>query len=298
MAAARLPGRVTVALVSPFDGRGELVPERAGELAHRLLEAGADGFLIGGSTAESPTLSDEELERLVAAVREAIGGRAPVYVGTGTYDTRASIRRSRKAEGWGADGILLVTPYYNKPPQEGLYRHFRSVAEAVSLPVMLYNVPGRTAVNLAPETVVRLVRDVPNIVALKQASGNFDETSEIVRRTEGRLAVYSGDDSLTLPMLAVGGVGVISVSGHLVPGRLAAMIDAFRRGDVEEARRIHLELLPLHRALFVTTNPIPVKWALERTGFPVGECRPPLAPLSEGGQAVVEAALRETGLIA
>ncbi|MDI3298147.1 MAG: 4-hydroxy-tetrahydrodipicolinate synthase [Bacillota bacterium] len=297
MAEPRLPGRVTVALVSPFDERGELVPERAAELARKLMAEGADGFLIGGSTAESPTLSDEELERLVAAVREAAGGRVPVYAGTGSYDTRASIRRSRMAERWGVDGLMLVTPYYNKPPQEGLYRHFRSVAESVSLPVMLYNVPGRTATNLAPETVVRLAEDVPNIVALKQASGNFDETSEIVRRTEGRLAVYSGDDSLTLPMLAVGAVGVISVSGHLVAGRLAAMIDAFRRGEAEEARRIHLELLPLHKALFVTTNPIPVKWALGRTGFPVGECRPPLAALPEAAQQVVEAALRGAGLI-
>lgn len=298
MAEPRLPGRVTVALVSPFDERGELWPERAAELARKLLAEGADGFLVGGSTAESPTLSDEELERLVAAVREAVGGRAPVYVGSGNYDTRASVRRSRLAERWGADGLMLVTPYYNKPPQEGLYRHFRTVAESVSLPVMLYNVPGRTSVNLAPETVARLVADVPNIVALKQASASFDETSEIVARTEGRLAVYSGDDSLTLPMLAVGAKGVVSVSGHLVAGRLAAMIEAFQRGENGEARRIHLQLLPLHRALFVTTNPIPLKWALGRVGFPVGECRPPLSPLPEAAQRVVEAALRETGLVA
>ncbi|MBO8142346.1 MAG: 4-hydroxy-tetrahydrodipicolinate synthase [Firmicutes bacterium] len=289
-------GSVLTAMVTPFRPDGTLDVEQAARLAAHLVEIGNDGVVVGGSTGESATLSDEEKLKLFAAVVEAVGGRATVIAGTGTYDTRHSIHLTKEAEKLGVDGIMAVVPYYNKPPQDGLYEHFRAIAESTSLPVMLYNVPGRTGQNLLPETVARLA-EIDNIVAVKESSGNMDQVSEIRRRTPPEFLIYSGDDSLTLPILAVGGTGVISVAGHLVGRRIRAMIDAFQKGDVKTATAIHLELLPIFKVMFITTNPIPVKTAVNMIGLPVGPLRPPLCEPTEEQRQAIRRVLADSGLL-
>lgn len=262
-------------MVTPFDEKLAVDYDRAAELAAHLVAAGSDGLVVSGTTGESPTLTDEEKIRLFQTVIEAVGDRAFVWCGTSSYDTAASVRLSLAAAEAGAAGLLLVAPYYNKPPQEGLIHHFRTIADAVDLPVLLYNVPGRTSTNMLPTTVARLAEH-PRIVGIKEASGDIDQASEIRRLCPEDFILYSGDDSMTLPMMAVGGEGVISVASHVAAGSIAEMVSSFRSGDIERARNIHLRLLPLFRALFVTANPIPVKVALELSGFPVGGTRPPL----------------------
>lgn len=290
-------GSVITAMVTPFDAEGRVDAARAAELARRLVEAGSDGIVVAGTTGESPTLSSEERLALLRAVLEAVGDRAFVWMGTGTNDTAASIRLTREAEEAGAHGVMLVTPYYNKPPQAGLLEHFRAIASATRLPVMVYNVPGRTACNLEPETLVRLVEAAPNVVAVKEASGNLDQVGEIRRRLPRPFRVYAGDDSFTLPVLAIGGDGVVSVASHLVAGELRRMVDAFREGRVEEASAIHLRLLPLFKALFWTANPIPVKTALRLVGFDVGGVRPPLVEMPREMEERLRSLLAELQLV-
>lgn len=289
--------KVYTAMVTPFRDDLQVDYGRAADLARRLVEQGSDGIVVSGTTGESPTLTSEEKIRLLEAVLEAVGDRASVMMGTGSNSTENSMALSKKAEAAGAHALLVVVPYYNKPPQEGLYRHFRSVAGATGLPIMLYNIPGRTGVNMAPETVARLA-EIPNIVAIKEASGSLDQVSDIARRCGPEFKIYSGDDSLTLPMLAVGGVGVVSVASHLVAGRIAAMIEVFFSGKVKEAAAIHRELMPIFKGLFVTTNPIPVKQALALAGFEVGGCRPPLdVPMGERETAVLKEAMQQAGVL-
>lgn len=295
--AAKPFGRVIPAMVTPFDADGRVDLPRAAELARFLVgEMGCDGILVGGTTAESPVLTDDEKMELVRAAVEAVGDRVFVWAGTGSNDTRHSLELTRRAEAAGADGVMLVTPYYNKPPQQGLYEHFRAVAESTPLPMMLYNVPGRTACNLAPETVARLA-ELPNVVAIKEASGSLDQVSQVRAMTPPDFVIFSGDDSLTLPILAVGGAGVVSVAAHVAGRQIARMVDAFLRGEVEEARRWHLRLLPLCKALFVTTNPIPVKAALRLIGFPVGGYRLPLVEPTVAEEKAVRDALAGLGLL-
>ncbi|MEW6546490.1 MAG: 4-hydroxy-tetrahydrodipicolinate synthase [Bacillota bacterium] len=290
-------GRVVTAMVTPFTRHWELDAPRAAELARRLVDMGSDGLVVTGTTGESPVLATDEKLKLWETVLEAVGDRVPVVAGTGTNCTRDSMRLTRLAEKAGVKGVMLVTPYYNKPPAEGLYRHFRAVAESTSLPIILYNVPGRTGVNMGPATVARLAQ-IPNIVALKEASGNLDQVTEILRLVPPGFAVYSGDDSLTLPILAVGGVGVVSVASHLVAGEIGRMISAWREGRVEEAAEVHRRLYPLCRAMFLTTNPVPVKAAMRLVGFNVGPVRPPLCELSPQEEASLSGVLRELGLLA
>lgn len=290
-------GSVITAMVTPFDDDGRLDAARAGELARRLVEAGSDGIVVAGTTGESPTLTDDERAALLAAVLDAVGDRVFVWMGTGTNDTAASIRLTRAAEAQGAHGVMLVTPYYNKPPQAGLLAHFRAVAEATTLPVMIYNVPGRTACNLEPATLARLVEQAPNVVAVKEASGDLDQVGEVRRLLPRPFRVYAGDDSLLLPVLAVGGDGVVSVASHLVAGELRRLVDAFRAGRVEEAAQIHLRLLPLFKALFWTANPIPVKTALRWVGFDAGGFRPPLVAMPEEMAQRLRALLAELELV-
>lgn len=290
-------GTVIPALVTPFDQRGRVDEELAASLAEHLVELGCDGVLVGGTTAESPTLSDEEKIALVRAVARRVGDRAFVWAGTGTNDTEHTLELTQRAVAEGADGVMLVCPYYNRPPQEGLFRHFSRAAGVAGVPVMLYNIPGRTGVNLLPDTVARLAREVENIVAIKEASGNLDQISTLRRLAPREFVIYSGDDSLTLPILSVGGQGVVSVAAHLVAPRIRAMIEAYREGRVEEARELHLQMLPLFKALFVTTNPIPVKYALRLMGFEVGDCRPPLLPPSPAEQVAVREGLEAVGLL-
>ncbi|NJM48011.1 MAG: 4-hydroxy-tetrahydrodipicolinate synthase [Alkalinema sp. RU_4_3] len=289
-------GRVMTAMITPFDETGAVNYPEVERLAAHLANQGSDTLVVCGTTGESPTLSwDEEFE-LFKVVQRAVSGKAKVMAGTGSNSTSEAIDATRKAAALGLDGSLQVVPYYNKPPQEGLYQHFKAIAQASDLPIMLYNVPGRTSQNLLPETVARLA-EVPNIVAIKEASGSLDQVSLVRRLTPPTFDIYSGDDTLTLPILAVGGCGVVSVASHLVGPRLQEMIQGFEAGQIEKARQIHLELLPLSKALFSTTNPIPVKQAMALLGWQVGQCRLPLGEAPADTVAMVKAALQELSLV-
>jgi 4-hydroxy-tetrahydrodipicolinate synthase len=269
-------GRLLTAMVTPFRPDGEVDLDLAARLADHLVANGSDGLVLCGTTGESPTLTWREQHELFAAVKGAVGGRASLLAGSGSNCTAEAVEATGEAAALGADGALVVVPYYNKPPQEGLEAHFRAVAMAApELPLMLYNIPGRTGCSLAPDTTARLL-DRPNVVGFKAASGSTEEVSQLRALCGDRLAIYSGDDALTLPMLAVGAVGVVSVASHLVGPRIRAMLQAFLTGDVAAALEEHQQLLPLCKALFCTTNPIPVKAALEISGWPVGAPRLPL----------------------
>ena len=272
-------GRLLTAMVTPFAADGSVDLTLAGRLAQHLAQEGSDGIVVCGTTGESPTLSWDEQVQLLAAVRQAVGSGVKVLAGTGSNSTAEAVDATRAAAAAGADGALVVVPYYNKPPQSGLEAHFRAVAEAApQLPLMLYNIPGRTGCSLAPATVARLM-DCSNVVSIKAASGTTDEVSQLRLACGPQLAIYSGDDALTLPMLAVGAVGVVSVVSHVAGPQMRSMIDAFLAGRHADALAQHEQLLPLCKALFATTNPIPVKAALELSGWPVGAPRLPLLPL-------------------
>ncbi|MFN9645821.1 MAG: 4-hydroxy-tetrahydrodipicolinate synthase [Cyanobacteriota bacterium] len=265
-------------MVTPFGPDGTVDLPLAERLADHLVGHGSDGLVVCGTTGESPTLSWEEQHTLFQAVKNAVAGRAVILAGSGSNCTAEAVEATRAAATLGADGALVVVPYYNKPPQSGLEAHFRAIARAApDLPLMLYNIPGRTACQLEPETVERLL-DCPNVMAFKAASGTTEEVQQLRIHCGDRLAIYSGDDSLTLPMLSVGAVGVVSVASHLVGETIQAMVRAFLAGQNDEALALHLRLLPLFKALFCTTNPIPVKAALELRGWPVGAPRLPLLP--------------------
>jgi 4-hydroxy-tetrahydrodipicolinate synthase len=284
-------------MITPFKPDGSVNYAVAEQLAAHLAEHGTDTLVVCGTTGESPTLSWDEEYELFQVVQQAVAGKAKVMAGTGSNSTQEAIAATQKADKLQLDGSLQVVPYYNKPPQEGLYQHFKAIAQASpDLPIMLYNVPGRTGQNLQAETVARLA-EVPNIVAIKEASGNLDQASQIRRSTPPDFKLYSGDDSLTLPLLAVGGQGVVSVASHLVGKQLQQMIQAFETGQTKLATEIHLQLLPLFKVLFSTTNPIPVKTALNLQGWQVGPSRLPLCdPPIEVSQAL-KAVLAELGLL-
>lgn len=290
-------GRVLTAMVTPFMEQGDVNYEVAEALAAHLAEHGSDAIVVCGTTGESPTLSWNEEYDLFQVVKRAVAGKAKVVAGTGSNSTAEAIAATQKAAKLGLDGTLQVVPYYNKPPQEGLYRHFRAIAESSpDLPVMLYNIPGRTGQNLLPETVARLA-EVPNIIAIKEASGNLDQVSQIRRLTSSDFGIYSGDDSLTLPLLAVGGQGVVSVASHLVGDALQEMVQAFEQGNPQVACEIHLKLFSLFKALFLSTNPIPVKAALRLQGWEVGSTRLPLCDASSDVTEALKSVLSELNLL-
>jgi 4-hydroxy-tetrahydrodipicolinate synthase len=286
-------GRVITAMVTPFDEEMRVDYEALENLIEHLLATGTDTLLVAGTTGESPTLSDEEKLELFKACKAITGTRAKIMAGTGSNSTLHSIELSKKAEKIGVDCLLLVSPYYNKPTQEGLYQHFKSIADAVDIPVVPYNVPGRTAVTIEPETLARLSQ-IKNVVAVKDAGGNLDKTSK-TRVLAPDLTVYSGDDSLTLPMLALGAKGVISVASHIVGSELQEMIKSFEKGDTKKAEQIHLKLFNIFKTLFVITSPIPVKAALNLIGVPVGGLRPPLGLSDDNTMAALEKALKDLG---
>jgi len=291
-------GKVLTAMVTPFSQDGEVDYGVAEALANHLVSHGSDGLVICGTTGESPTLTWEEEYQLFKCVQQAVAGRAQVLAGTGSNSTEEAISATRKAYQLRLDGTLQVVPYYNRPPQEGLFQHFKQIAQAVpDLPLMLYNIPGRTGCNLEVETIVRLA-DIPNIVAIKEASGSLDQASQIRSQTAPEFGIYSGDDSLTLPMLSIGGSGVVSVASHLVGDQIQAMVKAYETGQPHLATEIHLKLLPLFKALFLTTNPIPVKLALALQGWAVGTVRLPLCYPDDLIRQRLEAVLTETGLLA
>ena len=288
-------GRMLTAMVTPFTRDGTLDLGAAGALATELVDMGCDGLVINGTTGESPTTSDDEKERLVRAVVEAVGHRAHVVAGVGTNDTRHTIECARTAEKAGAAGLLVVTPYYNKPPQDGLLAHFRAVADATALPVLLYDIPGRTGVAIETETLLRLAEH-PQIVANKDAKGDLFKAQQVMSRCE--LVYYSGDDALNLPLLAVGAVGAVSVTGHLVADRIAAMIRAYESGDVELARELNDELVPVTEAIMTRTQGvIAVKAALELQGRPGGGAlRLPLLPMPAAQREALEQSLADGGV--
>ena len=269
-------GRLLTAMVTPFDDEGQVDYEQARRLARSLLDSGSDGLVVGGTTGEAPTLTHEEKLKLFAAIKEAVDGRGAVITGTGTNDTAASIELSQEAERIGVDGLLLTVPYYNKPTQDGLYRHFEAIARATRLPCILYNIPSRTGVNMTAETTLRLSR-VPNIVGIKEASGDLVQIARIIDDAGEDFRLWSGDDSMTLPILAVGGYGVIAVVSHLTGAQMHQIIDDYLAGRTADAARLHRRLLPLMQTLMTAaSNPAPVKYALNQIGFRVGAPRLPL----------------------
>ncbi|MCG6135794.1 MAG: 4-hydroxy-tetrahydrodipicolinate synthase [Nostoc sp. LLA-1] len=290
-------GRVVTAMITPFKTDGSVNYDVAAELAANLANNGTDTLVVCGTTGESPTLSWEEEYQLFVEVLQAVAGKAKVIAGCGSNSTKEAIAATEKAAKIGVHGSLQVVPYYNKPPQIGLYQHFQAIAQACpDLPLLLYNVPGRTGQNLSPETVARLA-EISNIVGIKEASGNLDQASEIRRLTPQEFQIYSGDDSLTLPLLAIGAKGVVSVASHLVGNQLQQMIQAFSAGKVALASEIHLQLFPLFKALFLTTNPIPVKKALKLQGWEVGSSRLPLCEADSDVSDKLKAVLEKLHLI-
>jgi 4-hydroxy-tetrahydrodipicolinate synthase len=284
-----------VAIVTPFKN-GEIDEEKLRELVEFQIENGTDGIVPCGTTGEASTLDYREHDRVVEIVVHQAGKRVPVIAGTGSNSTKEAIEITEHAKRVGADGALLITPYYNKPSQEGLYRHYKTVAEAVAIPQILYNVPGRTAVNMLPRTVARLA-EIPNIVAIKEATGSLQQASEIIALCGDKIDVISGDDFITFPLMACGGVGVISVTANIMPKEVADMIDFFNAGNMKEARQLHLKLLKISNAMFIETNPVPVKTALGLMGKCSDDVRLPLAPMSEENTVKLAAIMKEYGLI-
>lgn len=280
-------GRLITAMVTPFDASGQIDWERTKALVDYLIEEQrSDALVVSGTTGESPTLTDDEKLKLFETVVRHAAGRCKVLAGTGSNDTAHSAELTRKAEATGVDGLLLVAPYYNRPSQEGLYQHFKAVAGETKLPVMLYNVPKRTGVSLSAETTLRLA-ELPNVTAVKESSGDLVQISKIIEEAPPGFLVYSGDDDFTLPVLACGGHGVVSVASHVVGSRMKAMIDAFLAGHVDESARLHRKLLPIFKGLFLFPSPAPVKYALEIHGQSVGGVRLPLVALSEEEKGVI-----------
>jgi 4-hydroxy-tetrahydrodipicolinate synthase len=277
-------GRLLTAMATPFNAEGEVDLNQAGRLAQALLDSGSDGLVVVGTTGESPTLTEKEKWGMFAAVKRAVGGRGAVIAGTGTYSTAESIRLTQEAEQIGVDGVLLVVPYYNKPSQEGLFRHFEAIARATRLPCILYNVPSRTVTNMTAETTIRLSR-VPNIVGIKEASGDLAQIGRIIENTRDDFLVWSGNDEDTLPILSIGGYGVVSVASHLVGAQIQEMIQSFLAGESGKAAALHRRMLPLVKALFLIGSPSPLKYALNHVGFSVGA---PRLPLVEPDEEVAE----------
>ena len=291
-------GRLLTAMVTPFNADGSVNCEAAADFAEWLLENGSDGLVVEGSTGEAATMFMDEKIAVLKAVVERVNGRAPVIVGAGTNCTASTLELINAVEACGVDGLLVVGPYYNKPTQEGYYQHFAAVAKSTNLPIIIYNVPGRTGSNIEPKTVARLAAEFPNIVAVKEAAGNVAQTAELFRVLPENVTIYSGDDGLVLPFMAVGARGVISVLGNIGGQMLQDVMQLYSEGKVAEAAELNKKLVPLANSLFIESNPIPVKYAVTKvTGIDAGAPRLPLTPLSEGGVAKLDAILAEYGLV-
>ena len=291
-------GRLLTAMVTPFNADGSVNCEAAADFAEWLLANGSDGLVVEGSTGEAATMFMDEKIAVLKAIVERVNGRAPVIVGAGTNCTASTLELINAVEACGVDGLLVVGPYYNKPTQEGYYQHFAAVAKSTSLPIIVYNVPGRTGSNIEPKTVARLAAEFPNIVAVKEAAGNVAQTAELFRVLPENVTIYSGDDGLILPFMAVGARGVISVLGNIGGQMLQDVMQLYSEGKVAEAAELNKKLVPLANSLFIESNPIPVKYAVTKvTGIDAGAPRLPLTPLSEGGVARLDAILAEYGLV-
>ena len=291
-------GRLLTAMVTPFNADGSVNCEAAADFAEWLLANGSDGLVVEGSTGEAATMFMDEKIAVLKAVVERVNGRAPVIVGAGTNCTASTLELINAVEACGVDGLLVVGPYYNKPTQEGYYQHFAAVAKSTNLPIIVYNVPGRTGSNIEPKTVARLAAEFPNIVAVKEAAGNVAQTAELFRVLPENVTIYSGDDGLVLPFMAVGARGVISVLGNIGGQMLQDVMHLYSEGKVAEAAELNKKLVPLANSLFIESNPIPVKYAVTKvTGIDAGSPRLPLTPLSEAGVAKLDAILAEYGLV-
>ncbi|MCM3713509.1 4-hydroxy-tetrahydrodipicolinate synthase [Alkalihalobacillus oceani] len=286
-------GRILTAMVTPFNQHGQVDVEATKELVAHLISNGSDALVVGGTTGESPTLSTEEKCLLFETVVKAADGKVPVIAGTGSNNTQASIELTQKAEKLGVDGIMLVVPYYNKPSQEGIFAHFSTIARSTKLPVMLYNIPGRSAVTMSVETTLRLAQ-IPNIVATKEASADLEAMAAIIEGAPDGFSLYSGDDSLTLPILSIGGIGVVSVASHIIGNEMQQMVRNFQAGQVQAAALQHRQLLPIMKSLFMAPNPTPVKAALEMQGIKAGPVRLPLVPLSAEQQQQLKSVITPT----
>ena len=289
-------GVLITAMVTPFKADTSVDFDKAAELAVKLVDNGSDGLVVTGTTGESTTLTMAESSELYKVVMSAVGDRAAVIAGSGSNSTAEAVQLTTAAEEAGVHASLQVAPYYNKPSQEGFYRHFKTVAENTSLPLILYNIPGRTAKNVEAETIIRLA-EVDNIVGVKEASGDLEQVSKIIRGAGSDFLVYSGDDFLTLPILALGGNGVISVASHIAGNEIKAMIEAFRAGEVKKAEQLHLQLMDLFKVLFITSNPVPVKAALRITGFDAGGVRLPLVEATDGEKEKIAGVLKKLGMV-
>ena len=288
-------GFVITAMVTPFKEDFSLDIGRAQEIASWLLDNGSDALVIAGTTGEGATLSDQEKIDLFRATVEAAKGKGKIIAGTGTYDTAHSVHLTEEAERAGVDGVLVVAPYYNKPPQTGLYEHFKTVAAATKLPMILYNIPGRTAIQISNETILKLA-EIDNIVGVKDATSDFTLASELIAAAPGGFELISGDDVNTFALVCLGGTGVISVTSHVAGTQMSEMVALAEKGDIDGARKIHNQLLPLYRALFITSSPIPIKAAMGLIGQPVGPPRLPLVPATQDEIAAVKKALEESGV--
>lgn len=272
-------GKVLTAMVTPFDHKGNIDFVKTTQVVNYLIENGTDGIIVAGTTGESPTLTSEEKIALFHHVVKVVDKRVPIIAGTGSNNTYASIELTKKAEKAGVDGILLVAPYYNKPNQQGLYEHFKAIANSTELPVMLYNIPGRSVVTIHPETIIKL-STISNIVAVKESTGDIASATEIIANTDDNFLLYCGDDYLTLPMLAIGAAGVVSVASHIAGNEIQEMIEAYFTGENQKAAKLHQKLVPLMHGMFIAPSPTPVKTALQMKGIDVGSVRLPLVPLS------------------
>ncbi|MFA4843937.1 MAG: 4-hydroxy-tetrahydrodipicolinate synthase [Candidatus Margulisiibacteriota bacterium] len=290
-------GKVMTAMVTPFKADMSVDWPRAEELADFLVKNGSESLVVHGTTGESPTLTHEEEYELYRVVKKAVGGKCKIIAGTGSNSTATTIKSSQEAEKIGVDGLLVVVPYYNKPSQEGMYQHFKAVAQKTKLPVIIYNIPGRCVVNMLPETVARIAKDCSNVIGLKDSAASVEQTKKTAELVPPGFTIWSGDDSMALPMMKVGAVGVISVASHIAGKEIAQMIAAYHAGDLKKAEALHHRLMPLFNVLFITANPTPVKAALEMIGWPVGIPRLPLIEATADEKAQIRKVLKELGLV-
>jgi len=290
-------GKVLTAMATPFKADMSVDWKRVEELADYLVKNGSEGLVVHGTTGESPTLTHEEEYELYRVVKKAVGGKCKIIAGTGSNSTATSVKSTREAEKIGVDGIMIVVPYYNKPSPEGLFQHYKTISESTGLPIIIYNIPGRTGINMTPETTARIAADCKNVVGLKDAAGSLDQTSATRQLCPKEFTIWSGDDSLTLPMMSVGAVGVISVASHIVGKEIAQMVNAYHAGDVKKATEIHLRLMPIFKVLFITSNPSPVKYALELIGQPAGKPRLPLVEPSDKEKEAIKKVLKDLNLV-
>lgn len=294
---APLFGRMITAMVTPFDDDDRLDLGAVERVANHLIETGTSCILVAGTTGESPTLTDSERIEILKTTLGVAKGRAKVIVGTGSNNTAKSIKASIDAQAEGADGLLIVAPYYNKPSQKGIEAHVQAVARETSVPIIVYNIPGRTGININADTMARMGREIPSVHAVKESSGNVDQVAEIARAADSDFRVYSGDDYLTLPFLSVGACGVVSVASHIVGAKIREMIDAYFDGNVEKAQKLHLEYLPVFKGIFAAPNPTCIKYALSKLGLCSAKLRLPLVPLDDSEASAMDSMLEKSGIL-